>query len=116
MDRRAGSPETPLTEIEREEFGVTHARVGAAALGVMRFPADVVEAIAEHHSPPGQVAPLLGRLLIAAGAIALEVDGIDSEDNASIEEALDSLGMAASAGDDLIDEVRRDQENLGRFN
>ena len=115
MDRRATSPETPLIEIECEEFGATHAQVGAAALGVMRFPADVVEAIAQHHSPPAQVASLLGRVLIAAGAIALEVDGVDSEDNAPIGEALDSLGVSATSGDNLVDEVRRDQANLRSF-
>ena len=81
----------------------------------MRFPADVVEAIAQHHSPPAQVASLLGRLLIAAGAIALEVDGVDSEDNAPIGEALDSLGVSATSGDNLVDEVRRDQANLRSF-
>ena len=115
MDRRATSPETSLIEIEYEEFGATHAQVGAAALGLMRFPADVVEAIAQHHSPPAQVASLLGRLLIAAGAIALEVDGVDSEDNAPIGEALDSLGVSATSGDNLVDEVRRDQTNLRSF-
>jgi putative nucleotidyltransferase with HDIG domain len=115
MDRRATSPETSLIEIEYEEFGATHAQVGAAALGVMRFPADVVEAIAQHHSPPAQVASLLGRLLIAADAIALEVDGVDSEDNAPIGEALDSLGVSATSGDNLVDEVRRDQADLRSF-
>ena len=104
-----------LSEIETEEFGATHAQVGAAALGVMRFPAEMVEAIGEHHSEPATVVPLLGRLLIAADAVALEVDGVDSEENAPIGEALESLEIPATAADALVEEVRRDQENLGSF-
>src|SRR3954471_9536181 len=40
MERRQASPELLLIDIEQEEFGATHAQVGAAALGVMRFPAE----------------------------------------------------------------------------
>ena len=46
IERRVADPDTPLVDIELEEFGATHAEVGAAALGVMRFPAEMVEAIA----------------------------------------------------------------------
>jgi len=104
-----------LSEIEREEFGATHAQVGAAALGVMRFPAEVVEAVAQHHTEPEQVTSLLGRLLIAADAVALELDGLESEENASIGEALESLDVHASVADTLVDEVRRDKQNLASF-
>ena len=52
MDRRTAGPELLLIDIENEEFGTTHAQVGAAALGVMRFPAEMAEAIGEHHSDP----------------------------------------------------------------
>ena len=115
MDRRTASPELLLTDIEREEFGATHAEVGAAALGVMRLPAEMVEAIAEHHNEPREVTSLLGRLLIAADAIALEVDGVNREENAEIGDALEALEITASAGEGLVDEVRRDQDNLGSF-
>jgi hypothetical protein len=89
--------------------------VGAAALGVMRFPAEMVEAIAEHHTTPADVASLLGRLLIAADAVALEVAGMDAEENAPLGEALEALDIPASAGEGLVDEVRGDQENLSSF-
>ena len=115
MERHLADLDTPLCEIELEEFGATHAQVGAAALGVMRFPAEMVEAIGEHHTTPALVAPLLGRLLIAADAVALEVDGVDSEDNAPIGEALEALDIPASAAENLVDEVRGDQENLAGF-
>ncbi len=115
MERRLASPETPLVEIELAEFGATHAQVGAAALGVMRFPAEMVEAIGGHHSPPALVTPVLGRLLIAADAVALEVDGIDSEENVPISEALEALDIPAEAAESLVNEVRADQENLSGF-
>lgn len=115
MDRRTAEPDRPLVEIELEEFGATHAEVGAAALGVMRFPAEMVEAIGGHHTTPSLVAPLLGRLLIAADGVALAVDGIDSEENAPIGEALEALDIPASAADGMVDEVRGDQENLSSF-
>jgi putative nucleotidyltransferase with HDIG domain len=115
MDRRTASPELLLVDIENEEFGTTHAQVGAAALGVMRFPADMAEAIGEHHSDPKTVKSVLGRLLIAADAVALEVDGVNHEENVEIGDALEALEISASAADGLVEEVRRDQENLGSF-
>jgi putative nucleotidyltransferase with HDIG domain len=115
MERRTANPELLLIDIENEEFGATHAKVGAAALGVMRFPAEMAEAIGEHHSDPKTVSSVLGRLLIAADAVALEVDGVSHEENAEIGDALEALEISASAAEGLVDEVRRDQENLGSF-
>jgi len=115
MERRVANQDTTLVDIELEEFGATHAQVGAAALGVMRFPAEMVEAIGGHHSPPALVTPLLGRLLVAADAIALEVDAVDSEENAPIGEALEALDIPASSAEALVEEVRADQENLSGF-
>ncbi|MGO9876341.1 MAG: HDOD domain-containing protein [Acidimicrobiia bacterium] len=115
MEQRVANPDTPLVDIELEEFGATHAQVGAAALGVMRFPAEMVEAIAGHHSAPTLGSPLLGRLLVAADAVALAVDGIDSEENAPIGETLEALELPASAAEGMVDEVRGDQENLSSF-
>jgi putative nucleotidyltransferase with HDIG domain len=115
IERHVAEPERPLVEIEMEEFGATHAEVGAAALGVMRFPADMVEAIGTHHTTPSEVEPLLGRLLIAADAVALAVDGIDSEENTDIGTCLEALSIPAASADGMVDEVRADQENLSSF-
>jgi putative nucleotidyltransferase with HDIG domain len=115
MERRTASPELSLIDIENEEFGATHAQVGAAALGVMRFPADVVEAVGGHHREPHGVTSLLGRLLIAADALALEVDGSYAEENVGIDDALDALEIAPSASDGLVDEVCRERESLNSF-
>jgi len=104
-----------LLDAERAEFGVTHAEVGAAALGVMRFPVELVEAIGAHHDDPAQVTSQLGRLLIAADALAIAVDGMVSEENAAVGDALEALDIPASAEQALVDEVTHDQENLAGF-
>jgi hypothetical protein len=54
-------------------------------------------------------------LLIAADAVALEIDGTAGEENAEIGDAFDALELAPSARDGLVDEVRRDQQNLRSF-
>jgi putative nucleotidyltransferase with HDIG domain len=114
-ERRAQQPELLRVDVEREEFGMTHAEVGAAALGVMRFPADMVQAIGTHHTPLAEVPSVLGRLLIAADSVAIAVDGLTSEENAPIGEALEALDIPASAEQGLLEEVARDQENLAGF-
>jgi putative nucleotidyltransferase with HDIG domain len=109
------NPEIARLEAERLEFGMTHAEVGAAALGVMRFPAEMVEAIGSHHTPPAQVTSHLGRVLIAADSVAIEVDRVQSEANVPIEEALEALDIPGAGAEALIEEVRKDQENLAGF-
>jgi HD-like signal output (HDOD) protein len=42
---------TPLYQVERERFGVTHAEIGAYLLGLWGLPHDVIEAVATHHAP-----------------------------------------------------------------
>src|SRR3954452_3841934 len=115
VERLADDPTLLLVDVEREEFGVTHAEVGAAALTVMKFPTELCAAIKVHHTPPADVASPLGRLLIAADAIAIGVDGVGHEKNAPLGEALEALEIPASAEDALLEEVRRDQENLAGF-
>jgi HD-like signal output (HDOD) protein len=94
---------------------MTHAVVGAAALSGMRFPAEMVEAIGPHHTPPAEITSVLGRVLVAADTVALEIDNVTSEQNAPLEEALDALEMPAGAGESLLAEVRSDQDNLAGF-
>jgi putative nucleotidyltransferase with HDIG domain len=115
LERLAEDPSVTLVEAEHDEFGVTHAAVGAAALSVMKFPADLTEAIGLHHHAPAEVPSLLGRLLVCADAIAIAVDGVTNEQNAPIADALEALEIPASAEEALLEEVRRDQENLAGF-
>ena len=45
------SGEQPITTLEREKFGTTHAEVGAYLMGLWGLPERIVAAIAFHHSP-----------------------------------------------------------------
>jgi putative nucleotidyltransferase with HDIG domain len=115
LERLADDPTLTLVAAERDEFGVTHAEVGAAALATMKFPPELTEAISFHHTPPTEVRSVLGRLLIAADSIGIAVDGATHEQNVPIGEALEALEIPASAEEALVEEVRRDQENLAGF-
>jgi len=102
-----------LVSAETEEFGFSHAQVGAAALGVMMFPEELVDAIAHHHDHPSAVEGLMSRILIAADALALEAEsGACRESNVPISVALQALGLAAGSGPRLVAEVRADGEDL----
>jgi putative nucleotidyltransferase with HDIG domain len=115
VELMANDPSLDKLEAERREFGLTHAEVGAAALGVMRFPADMSEAIGAHHSDPTTVTSVLGRVLIAADSAAIDVDHIAGESNVPLPEALEALDIPGAVSDALLEEVRRDQENLAGF-
>lgn len=79
--RQANSPTVDLCELERQEFGGSHAAVGGFLVGVWGLPHDLVEAIAFHHDPitekPGAITPLAA--VQAANALAknCEALGID---------------------------------------
>ncbi|MBI5855797.1 MAG: HDOD domain-containing protein [Nitrospirae bacterium] len=47
----AGSSGTPLSVMEREQLGATHAEVGAYLLGLWGLGDGIVEAVAFHHAP-----------------------------------------------------------------
>ena len=74
----------PLSVVERETLGSSHAEVGAYVLGLWGLPQCVVEAVALHHSPER----ILGRDLDAAGTVLIANalideraggDGVDAE-------------------------------------
>jgi putative nucleotidyltransferase with HDIG domain len=115
LELLTAEPDLSKIEAERREFGTTHAEVGAAALGVMRFPADMVEAIGAHHTDPATVSPIMGRVLIAADAVSIEIDHIATEENVPLVEALEALEIPVAAAESLVEEVRSDQDNLAGF-
>jgi HD-like signal output (HDOD) protein len=51
MIKTAHDQEMPLWELERQEWGVTHAEVGAYLLGLWGLDDPIVEAVAFHHHP-----------------------------------------------------------------
>jgi HD-like signal output (HDOD) protein len=61
QDSRSG--EVPLWILERQEFGTSHAEVGAFMLGVWGLPLPIVEAVGYHHAPAQ--APSTGRAPLA---------------------------------------------------
>ncbi len=114
LERMAADSELTLVEAERQEFGISHAEVGAAALGVMKFPAEFVYAVGHHHCDPMQVESLLGRVVLGADAIANHLEPT-TESNTDVASALAALQIPVEAQDALVDEVRHDQDNLAGF-
>ncbi len=53
----------PLEDLELDEFGATHAEIGAYVLGLWGLPSPIVEAVAYHHTPGqsfgGEFSPLI---------------------------------------------------------
>jgi HD-like signal output (HDOD) protein len=62
--RTAHARGLPLWEAEREEFGASHAEVGAYLIGLWGFGDSIVEAIAYHHTPSQSKTRALGPLAI----------------------------------------------------
>jgi putative nucleotidyltransferase with HDIG domain len=114
LERLENEEGVTLVDAEREEFGISHAEVGAAALGVMKFPTEFVNAVGTHHMPPQTVDSLLGRVIIAADTIACAIDPV-TETNSEPAVALAALGLPSDAVESLIDEVKQDEENLSGF-
>jgi hypothetical protein len=80
----------------------------------MKFPAEFVYAVGHHHQDPFEVESLLGRVVVAADAIACELEpGIET--NAKLSDALAALQIPAEAAEGLLDEVRGDKDNLAGF-
>ncbi len=114
LERLRSEPDVSILALEIAEFGISHAQVAEAALAAMKFPAALTTAIASHHFQPHKVESPLGKVLILGDAIAAEIEPT-TETTGSIEEALLELGLQASAGESLIEQVKCDQENLVGF-
>ena len=97
--RDALSSGRPITEIERQRFGTTHAEVGAYALGMWGLPLPAVEAVAYHHAiPAGRRVEMKIAALVHAADVLLE-QAMAGRSGHPVEpldlEALDALGLAA---------------------
>ena len=114
LERMAEDSELTLVEAERAEFGISHAEVGAAALGVMKFPPEFVNAVGNHHAPPHTIESILGRVISCADALACAIEPI-AEGNVTVVDALAALQLPADAEASLLEEVKADQENLAGF-
>lgn len=54
---RAQREKKPLSAVEKEQFGATHAQIGASILGYWGLAMPIVEAVAWHHEPAKAPAP-----------------------------------------------------------
>jgi putative nucleotidyltransferase with HDIG domain len=113
--RMATDPDLTRCDAEQLEFGVTHAEVGASALRAMRFPHEMVEAIGGHHGPPALMPSRLSRVLLAADVLAHEIEGSDAEQPVPIGRVLEALELPPGLADQLLEEVKSDQDNLSGF-
>lgn len=114
LERMQADPTISLIAAEHAEFGITHAEVGAAALSVMKFPAELTAAIASHHQPPATVESPLSKIVLAADAFACAIDPT-TETNISVGEACVLVGLPSNAEESLLAEVESDRENLSGF-
>jgi HD-like signal output (HDOD) protein len=95
--QRSASSHRPMSEVERERLGTTHAEVGAYLLGLWGLPLPVVEAVAYHHAiPAARRSELRLAVLIHSADVLLE-QAIASRSGAAAEEldlaALDAHGF-----------------------
>jgi HD-like signal output (HDOD) protein len=104
-----------LTQSEREEFGLSHAEVGAAALDLMSFPMDVVRAVRDHHSAPAPDAPVFSKICAGADLLAHLVERSPQEAEAVPFELLAEFGIGQDNLAEVEDEVRLHVEALTGF-
>ena len=71
----------PLLEAEQAVLGIDHARVGEVLMTHWKFPEDMQQALAHHHSPLVGREPMLAVIVIAADAIAHALDLSGNEDD-----------------------------------
>lgn len=64
----------PLCELEREVFGMDHCQIGAIVAESWGLPADIIEAIGQHHKPD---LPELGRLAAITHVAEAISNGLD---------------------------------------
>jgi len=82
-----------LVTAEREEFGVSHADIGAYALERVQFPRTLVDAVRDHHRLPEPDQHPLTRVVIAAAALSYHLEGGTPESHVPIERAFAALDI-----------------------
>lgn len=104
-----------LVIAEREEYGVSHAEVGAFALASVDFPDAIANAVREHHGDPELDYAPLTRVMIAAAALAYHLDGGTPESHVPIERAFDALGIPMAQLPDICDATAATLSDLSGF-
>jgi len=92
-------------DAERSVIGCDHAEVGASLLRRWNLPENIVEAVANHHTPPLQPAPALSAIVHLANVIAHEAGsapGWDSFAVPMVSEVPEALGISPGAMERLV--------------
>jgi putative nucleotidyltransferase with HDIG domain len=93
---RARAEQKPLYQVEEEQWGITHAEVGAYLLGLWGLPLRVTESIAYHHAPatvPHQRFDALSALYVA-NLLAHEMEGTPGDRKWDLQ-FLEGIGVAS---------------------
>jgi putative nucleotidyltransferase with HDIG domain len=100
-------------DFERQVFGTDHATAGAAVLDAWRFPASLVEAVAQHHATPSDpdLSPL-ARCVMAGDALAHAIGAGGIGAAAELGEVLQAAGLPADHEASLIEGVHAEADAL----
>lgn len=105
-----------LANAELATFGVDHSQAGAEVLDAWRFPRSFVRAIESHHQRPEEVSEMLGRVVIAGEALALQIDDTMAHDDvAPLDEILAAVGIEATRARRLVAAVKEEIEVVAAF-
>ncbi len=109
--RRTG---TPLSVVERDEFGMDHTQLAGRVFAAWGFPQNLVDAVASHHGParlgqgakdPDEASPT-ARLLSAAESIAARLPAAPRwELSGPRDEGLSGLGLTSVEAAALAQEI-----------
>ena len=94
---------------EKKVLGTDHCEVGAALLKTWRLPAEIIEAVANHHQPPLEPQPGLSAITHVANALAHRAAAVPSEDLTAGQvnpEVAAALNFSADRLDGLVATVR----------
>ena len=102
----------PAHLAEQAAYGTDHAEVGARVLAGWNFPAEMCDAIAEHHSPE-RATTGLARALRGARALAARMPGSPPHDPLELRpEALEPARIRAEEVTSLLTEIRETSRSL----
>lgn len=106
----AGRSRRPVFAVEQEQFGTTHAEVGAALLDLWGLPLPVVEAVAYHHHPEqaGHSFGLVGAVHVANGLVH---ELSSAQERTALAEILNAAYLEAAG---LVDRLPRWEDLVAR--
>lgn len=102
----------PLSEVEREAFGISHDIVAARVFSAWRFPEEFVQAVLAHHEPLEQTSSSWTRLLAAAESVAARLPRAPTWELAVRDDGLAGVGLTPLEATRAAGAVQRDANQL----